>query len=263
MILQAANWPFLRGSNPLVVQTVADYTTGTVLTTANSTSVTFSSTISTSVQGYFLQTSSSTDWYRITSHTAGSASATLEVVAIYTAAAATLTIRKFFYSTDSTVDRILGIRQSIIPFQLEERTNEQFNVMNPNLSQTGTPLIYMMVGKDSSDLWQFRLWPTPDAVINLYIDYLQMVTDLSADSDTSIIPSKWHTNVVLEGAKWLGYNWMDDSRVDMARQNFYAMVDEMKRHELPSTSLHRVLRSVEHAQPLRNEFPLPQNYPNV
>jgi len=263
MILQSADWPFLRGSNPLVVQTVTDYSTGTVATTAGSTTITFNAVVANSVQGYFIQTSSSTDWYRITSHTAGTASATLEIAAIYTAAAATFTVRKFFYATSSVVDRILGIRQSVIPFQLEERTNEQFNVMNPNMSQVGTPLIFMMVGKDSSDVWQFRLWPSPDTVINLYIDYLQTVSDLSADSDVSIIPAKWHTNVLLEGAKWQGYNFLDDTRSDAAKQAFMQMIADMKQHELPSTSLHRVLKSVEYSQPVANEFPLPQFYPNV
>lgn len=263
MILQAADWPFLRASNPLVIQTVADYTTGTVATVAGSTSITFSSTIATSVAGYFIQTVNSLDWYRITAHTAGSASATIEIAAIYTNSVATFTVRKFFYSTSSTVDRILGIRQSVVPFQLEERTNEQFNVLNPNLNQIGTPLIFIMVGKDSSDNWQFRLWPSPDTVINLYIDYLQVIPDLSADSDISIIPAKWHTNVLLEGAKWQGYNFLDDTRANDAKQAFTQMVADMKQHELPSTALHRVFQSVENAAPFQTEFPLPQNYPNV
>lgn len=263
MILQAANWPFLRGSNPLVIQTVADYTTGTVATVAGSVSITFSATVASSVAGYFIQTSSSDDWYRITAHAAGSASATLEIAAIYTAAAATYTVRKFFYSTSSAVDRILGVRQSIVPYQLEERTIETFDTMNPNMSQTGTPLVYLMAGKDSSDVWQFRLWPTPDTVINLYIDYLQAVSDLSSDSDTSIIPAKWHTSVLLEGAKWQGYNFLDDTRSESSKKAFYEMVAEMEQHELPSTSLHRVLRSVEDQAPFRSEFPLPSYYPDV
>lgn len=264
MILQAANWPFLRNSVPLMIQTVPDFTTGTVATVLGATTGTFSSAPTTSKTNFFIQTSSSSDWYRISAHTASSTSFTIDSPGwLGTATAATFTARKFFYSTDSTVDRILGIRQSVTPYQLEERTNEQFNTINPNFNQTGTPLIYMMYGKDTSDVWQFKLWPTPDTAINLYIDYLQVVSDLSADADISIIPSKWHTNVLLEGAKWQGYNWLDDSRSDKSKTTFYEMIDEMKRHELPSTSLHRVLKNVESAAPMRNEFPLPQNYPNV
>lgn len=263
MIIQSADWPFLRGSNPLVVQTVTDITTGTITTVANSTTITFSSAPASSVAGYFIQTSSSLDWYRITSHTAAAVSATIEIAAIYSLTAGTYTVRKFFYGTSSSVDRILGIRQSVMPFQLDERTYEQFNVLNPTLNQTGTPRVFMMVGKNSSDVWQFRLWPNPDTVINMYIDYLQIVTDLSGDTDTSIIPVKWHTNVLLEGAKWQGYNFLDDTRSETAKQSFYDMVKEMKQHELPSTSLHRVLQSVESSQPYPTEFPLPPNYPNV
>lgn len=93
-IMRAFEWPFARSITPLVVQTVTDYTTGTVATTAGSTSVTFSAPITNSKTGQYLQTSSSNDWYKITSHTAGTATATLEIGAIYTASADTFTIRK-------------------------------------------------------------------------------------------------------------------------------------------------------------------------
>src|SRR5690349_16479383 len=63
MILRSEEWPFLRSPTPLVVQTVADYTTGTVATTAGSTTITFSSAPSTSKTDFYLQTSDSKDWY--------------------------------------------------------------------------------------------------------------------------------------------------------------------------------------------------------
>lgn len=265
MILGAFDWPFLRSSNPLVIQTVPDITTGTISTTANSLTITFSSAPTVSVAGRFVQTSSSNDWYRIASHTALSATATLDATspAIYALTAGAYTVRKFYYSTSTNVDRILQIRQSITPYQLEEYTPERFSAVFANPLATGNPLMYMMSGKDTSDIWQFFLWPSPNTVVNLYVDYLQMVTDLSANADVSIIPSKWHTTVMLEGAKVLGYMFLDDSRIDEAKANFSALLEDMKKNMMPGLKLQRSLRSVE-SFPVRNEFPFPlNNYPNV
>src|SRR5262245_12973813 len=96
------NWPFMIGHE--IVQTVTDYTTGTVATTASSSSITFSGTISRSVANYFIKTSDSDDWYKISAHTAGSASATITPSAITTNSAATFTIRKLWYYTSTPFD---------------------------------------------------------------------------------------------------------------------------------------------------------------
>src|SRR4029077_7991020 len=129
-ILRAFEWPFNRASTPLVVQTVVDYTSGTVATNGTTT-VTFSAVIANSKAGQYLQTSSSLDWYKITTNTAGTNTATLEIAALYTATAATYTIRKFYYSTNSSVDRIIQINQSIMPYQLTESSPEYFQSFNP------------------------------------------------------------------------------------------------------------------------------------
>lgn len=259
MILQAAEWPFLRNSTPLIVQTEADITTGTLTTTANSGTITFSSAPAASVTGYYVQSASSKDWYRITAHTGGQTTATISPAAIYSQTAGTYIVRKFYYATDSSVDRVLQIRQSITPFQLEEKDKEGFDKMKPNPEETGTPLIYVMAGKNSSDVWQFILWPTPDTVQNLYIDYLKVATDLSADGDTSIIPAKWHTSVMIEGGKWQGYTWNDDTRADAARQNFYNGIEQMRLEMMPSRSQSRVMKPIDIQEPMF-PFPLPQDY---
>lgn len=259
MICQAAEWPFLRSSTPLILQTVADITTGTMTTAANNATITFSSGPAASVTGYYVQTSSSKDWYRITAHTAAATTATISPSAIYALTAGTYTVRKFYYSTSAAVDRILQIRQSITPYQLQEKDKEAFDKMNPNPQDVGTPLLYVMAGKDSSNIWQFIVWPTPNAVVNLYVDYLQAVTDLSANADVSIIPAKWHTSVMLDGAKWQGYVFGDDTRADDARSAFYNGIETMKVEMMPSRSEDRTMRPVDLQQAIF-PFPLPAEY---
>lgn len=266
MILRAFEWPFLRSPTPLVIQTVTDITTGTVATTSGSTTVTFSSAPTVSVANRYIQTSSSNDWYRITAHTAASTTATLEIGAITTASAATYTVRKFYYSTSSSVDRIIQVFQDVLPYQLQETTPEYFQSFNPGFLATGTPRIYCMAGIDSSagsGVPQFRLWPNPDAVVNLRIDYLMTATDMSADADISVIPAKWHTTVLVEGAKAQAFNFMDDSRFANSVALFDKMIEEMKTEFENSLHRHRVMTSADQ-QPVGGNLgymPLPFNYP--
>lgn len=263
-IYSQAPWDFLRASTPLVVQTVTDITTGTVATTSGSTTITFSSAPTVSVAGRYIQTSSSLDWYNITAHTASSTTATLEIGAITTATAATYTVRKFYYSTSALVDRILQINNSVAPFHLKERTKEYFDSKYIYQNTTGLPLVYMVCGLDSSNVWQFKLWPSPSTVQNLYIDYLFVGVDMSADADISPIPEKWHRTAIVEGACYQGYKFMDDTRAgDTGSLDKFMepIIDLMKEEMMASTNLHRVMNSVDDSS-LINEFPLPPFYPN-
>lgn len=266
IILRSFEWPFLRSPTPLVIQTVADITTGTVATIAGSTSITFSSAPTVSVANRYIQTSSSSDWYKITSHTASSTSATLEIVAINTAASATYTVRKVYYGTSTSVDRIIQVWQDVLPYQLLETTPEYFQSFNPGFLSSGTPRIYCMAGIDSSagaGTPQFRLWPNPDAIINLRIDYFTVATDMSVDSDVSVIPAKWHTTVLLEGAKAQAFSFLDDGRYKDSVILFSSMIEEMKNEYENSLHRHRVTTAADN-QPVGGNLgymPLPFNYP--
>lgn len=268
VILRAYEWPFLRASTPLVIQTVPDYATGTVATTAGSTAITLSvaptdvNGNNVSVSGRFIQTSSSKDWYRITAHTSGTTTATIEIAAINTAAAATLTIRKMYYSTSTSVDRIIQVWQDVLPYQMLESTPEYFQSFNPGFLSTGTPRICLTAGVDSTGAPQFRLWPNPDAVINLRIDYFPVATDMSLDADVSVIPAKWHTTTLLEGASQYAFKFLDDNRYDKM-ELFYAMIEEMKSQYDIGLHRHRVTTAADN-QPVGGNLgymPLPFNYP--
>lgn len=272
MVLRSYEWPFLRNPTPLVIQTVPDITSGTVATTAGSTSITFSTApvdpngSNVSVSGRFIQTSSSSDYYRITAHTSGTTAATLEIGAIRTAAAATYTVRKKYYSTSANVDRIIQVFQDVLPYQLIETTPEYFQSFNPGFLSSGTPRLYCIAGIDATTgagVPQFILWPNPDAVINLRIDYLTVATDMVADADISVIPAKWHTTVLMEGAKAQAFSFLDDSRYANAVTLFKNMIEEMKTEYEIGLHRHRVMTAADN-QPVGGNLgymPLPFNYP--
>lgn len=272
VIMRSFEWPFLRSPSPLVIQTVTDITAGTVATTAGNTSITFSTTpvdsngANVSVNGRYIQTVSSKDWYKITAHTSGTTAATIEIGAINTASAATYTVRKLYYSTSANVDRIIQVFQDVLPYQLIETTPEYFQSFNPGFLSSGTPRLYCMAGIDSSagaGVPQFRLWPNPDAVINLRIDYLTVATDMVSDSDISVIPAKWHTTTLVEGAKAQAYSFLDDSRYGNSVTLLNAMIEEMKNEYENSLHRHRVMTAADN-QPVGGNLgymPLPFNYP--
>jgi len=272
IILRSFEWPFLRSPTPLVIQTVPDITSGTVATTAGSTSITFSTApvntngTNVSVSGRYIQTSSSKDFYKITSHTSGTTSATLEIGAINTATAATYAVRKMYYSTSSSVDRIIQVYQDVLPYQLIQTSPEYFQSFNPGYLSSGTPRIFCMAGVDSSSgsgVPQFRLWPNPDGVINLRIDYYTVATDMSADSDVSVIPAKWHTTTLLEGAKMQGFSFLDDTRYEQSVVIFNNLLEQMKNEFEDGLFRHRVMTAADN-QPVGGNLgymPLPFNYP--
>lgn len=268
-ILRAFEWPFNRAQSPLVIQTTPDYTTGTIVTTAGSTSITFSTVPkdingnNVSVANYYLQTSSSNDWYKIVTHTSGTTTATLEIAAIYTSATATVTIRKTFYTTSSAVDRIIQINQSVVPYQLVEVSPEYYQSINSGFLGSGPPRVYLPAGLDSSGFPQFRLWPNPDAVINLYIDYLKTATDMVADGDTCVIPDKWSTTILVEGGKCEAFEFLDDSQQETTEREFKEGIEEMKTEYETSLHRHRVMTAADQ-QPMSGGLgylPLPFNYP--
>lgn len=263
IILRSFEWPFLRSPTPLTIQTVTDYTTGFVSTQAGNGTLTFSAAIVASKQGQYIQFGDSKDWYLITVHVANNSGANITPVSLYTNATASYTIRKFNYSTSTSVDRIIQIHQDILPYQLLETTTEYFQSFNPGFLSSGTPRMYCMSGVDSSGTPQFRLWPNPDAVINLQIDYLTVATDMSADSDVSVIPAKWHTTVLLEGACAQAFRFLDDSRYANSYTAFNQMIETMKTEYENSLHRHRIMTSADN-QPIDGNLgylPLPFNYP--
>lgn len=262
-ILRAFEWPFNRNPTPLVIQTVSDITTGTVSTTIGNTTITFSSAPTVSIANRYIQTSSSNDWYRITAHTANVTTATIEIGALATASAATYTVRKVYYSTDSTVDRIIQVTQTVLPYQLIETSTEYFQSFNPGFLASGTPRIYMPDGVDSSGFPQFKLWPNPDAAINLSVYYLKTAVDMSADADVSVIPAKWHTSVLLSGAQIEAFQFLDDTKMVTSKADFLEGLEEMKTEYETALHRHRVMTAADN-QPVGGNLgymPLPFNYP--
>lgn len=227
------NWPWLIKTG--TIQTVADITTGTVAVSAGGTALTFSSGPAVSVANdYWIQFTTSSDWYPISAHTAASTSATIAVPYVGTASySSTYILRKIFYSLPSDLDRLDEIRQAITKQKLEYIDYRTFHRYIADPTASYTPIYYSLIGLDSSQYWRIGLYPTPNAVINLQLLYYQKLTELSASSDTPLIPAKWHGVLVWGALAMYGHDFIDDTRVKTAQQRFQAGCEEMMAHYNP------------------------------
>ena len=222
------NWPWLFKT--ATIQTVADITTGTVAISAGGTTLTFSSAPTVSVASdYMIQLTTTNDWYFISSHTASSTTATISVPYVGTSSySSTYILRKVFYSLSSDVDQIMDIRQSITKNKLMYIDIRTLDRIIPDVNFVGSPLYYSLLGYDSSKNWRVGFLPTPNAVINLQIRYYQRITELSASTDTPLIPPKWHSAIVFGALSMYGHPFIDDTRFNEAQLRFKESMKEME-----------------------------------
>lgn len=259
------NWPWLLTN--FTLQTEADITARTATVSAGSTSVTLDSSPSASSLAtyYMIQFSSvSDDWYYISAHTGGQATLTLGVAFTGTS---TLTsgvckIRRIHYLMPTTIDRIIDLRQSVTKIQLQAIDSRTFDTIVPDPNNTGSPTYYYLSGMNSSNQWEITYYPLPSSVINIQGRGYLKITELSGDSDTPLLPNKWHNALVFLALALYGHAYIDDSRVESAQARAKEIVEEMLKEFNPIPGEMHVI------QPWDTRTPrgllgvrLPSNYP--
>lgn len=250
-------WPFLLAEE--IIQTETDYTTGTVATTVASTSITFSATITASKANQYIKTSSSDDWYKITAHTAGTATATISPAATTTATAATYTIRKLLYTTTTPLIQILDMKQLVTPVRIISQNPREADFFLPLYYDAGKPYYYIMSSPNSSGTPQFSFILSPDATINIMVRGIQKLTDLSADSDTSLIPTPWH-DALVNIACFYGFQSLDDTRADTELLVGEKRIDDMARVYSHDLGRHRVMQPIDNESNFGLQWALPADF---
>lgn len=147
------DWSWLQKRE--IVQTKADKTqdspaSSSVAVSVGGTTVTGTSTnFAATDEGRFIQFEGSEDWYKITD-VAGTTSLTIEAAYNGTTAlsGADYTIRSFFYSLSSNVDRIVSVKQAQTPIQLGSMSPITLDRWVPFYSATGNPHLYACWGLD-------------------------------------------------------------------------------------------------------------------
>jgi len=257
-------WPFLQTRESMA--TIPDYTTGTVSVTAGATTVTGSGTTFTSTMAdgsYFIQFSGARDWYKIS---AFSSATSITIATAYqqtsSLSAGTYTIRKFFYSLSSSVDRILDIRNWNTPVKLIQTAYSVIDYMRPNPQSTNSVVAYCAYGLDSSGNVQITPFGFPSDQRLLEVRYLKRLSDLSSGSDLSVIPVKWH-HVITFGAAAMAFMYMRKAELAAQwAQTYEKKIKDMKEEMRTSIDDTDVLKSMDqytHSNWLR----LPEQFPIV
>lgn len=238
-------WPFTLAEE--IVQTVTDITTGTATIAAQGTALTLSSGPSDSVQGRYIRlTDTSDDWYEITAHTAGATSATISPAYVGTSAytAGTYVIRKLLYTTTTPLIKIIDMKQIESPSLILPINALNADFFLPLYLDTGDVHHYVISSPDSSGNPQFSLVNSPDSVLNIMVRGVQVLTDMSADSDTSVIPAPWH-DAIVNIASYYGFRGVDDRMAIEELEIGENRIEDMKKNYAQDMGRHRVVQSVE------------------
>lgn len=250
-------WPFMLAEE--IVQTVTDYSTGTATVAASGTAVTFSGTIASSKTNQYIRFASSNDWYQITAHTAGTSSATISPPAISANTAATFKIRKLLYTTTTPLVQILDMKQLSTPVRLISQSPREADFFLPLYYDTSAPYYYIMSSPNSSGTPQFSFLPAPSSVMNIMIRGTKNLSDLSGDTDVSIIPSQWH-DAMINIASFYGFQGLDDSRSALEYQAGEARIVDMLKVYSHDLGRHRVMQSIDTNTNFGLEWALPSNF---
>lgn len=259
------NWPFMGAHE--IIQTVADITTGTVSINSGSTSLTFSSAPSVSVTDWFIKFSSGDSWYRISSHTAASTSATLTQAYGESSnlSGGTYTLRKLFYSTNTPLDSILDIKRTVNGYPLSSASPKDADVFLPLYWDSGTIYKYIWSIPESDGDIRISFLYSPSSVENLQVRGIKRLSDLSSDSDTSIIPGRWHPALVDRacGYAFSSLYGPDDGRAKQSFVDADSKVSDMARVYTPDLGRNRVMRPIDGNYVDGPAYALPSQYGQV
>jgi hypothetical protein len=251
-------WSWLNSREQVVMET--DYTTGTVSVAVAGTTATFSAVIATSQTNKFIQFSSAEDWYKITAHTAGTATATLETAYVQTTAlvAGTYIIRKFYYSLSSAVDRVVDCMQALSPVKVEIVDVNKYDSMKPFSDDPGDTRAIILYGQDSSGNWTFIPYPFPSQPLILEFKTIKKVTELSSDSESFIFPARFDS-ILVEGACYYGYKFNSNDLYKDTYKIFYDALERERTNDNVGLSGDRVLQACDERVPMTGVV-LPTNY---
>lgn len=235
-------WWWLRRGTPGTLTLQPEITTGTVSVTNNSASITFSSAPSVSVADFHFKVTDHADVFRVETHTAAAAAATLD--SVYTGdtdTAAAYWVRKIEYDLRTDVMALTGpmraYQDNVYDIHMME-TKEVERIWPLAQLDTGIPKAYSVIrdrfstdnptrirfshagGLDSTDL------------IRVDYDYFFMPSDLADDTTEPRLPRQYRKILSDLAAGWLMMDKNDNrapSLITAAKSGLQAMAKENRR----------------------------------
>lgn len=262
-------WPWLMTNT--FVQTVADYTTGTITGSAGSTSLTGSGTTWTSsnpnMTNAYIQPANDTNWYQV-STVGGATSITLSTALTQAVSAGTYILRTTYYDLPANCWKVFDVRQTNTPRKLTRLGIYTLDYYQPDINTTSQPTGYFLFGEDpaisasASKQTQIGFFPCPDAKYNIQVRYFLNLTDLSSDTDIPLIPVAY-TNVLIDGMEWLGSKFLNDPGEANCKNMYEAGLQKMIEAESAHDDYFPILQSSDGQDRLTRFLPFPGSFPRV
>lgn len=206
---------FLRADPPAVIRTLAPIT-GIVEVTQDDDDITFSATIATSMAGRKILVGTGPEWYRIVTHTAGQAAATLDCdyIAASAPAAAFVIFQDEYDLSASNIRHLESLRVAatgrLIPGMPEARMSEQY----PTPTGNWPPTHYARMGESKI---RFAQYPTQAGRIE--VAHTVIPDDISTPGVPILVPRNWRY-VLSDGGLYFLLTAMDDARATAAATAF-------------------------------------------
>ena len=223
------NWDFLMKTS--FIQCTAPYTTGTCY--ASGTTVTGVDTTWTSAMvGRKIRIGGESEYYTISAFVS---TTELTISQSYMgdydtlAEATTYSIYQDVYSLASDVEKVVSMTLPSSSSKLTRVSRQEIDALEPNPQSEGTPVYWTEVGRDSDGYRQIQLYNIPDDDYVIYYWYRKQLSDLSGDSDLSVIPSAYHKSLYL-GACYQYYDYDQDNQGLVYRAEYENMIEDMRKY---------------------------------
>ena len=219
-------WDFLLKRS--FFQCTDDYTTGTVDATNGSATITGTSTVFTSgMVGRKIRVGTDSEFYTIATFTSTTSIDLDQTYVGSTVTGKTYAIYQDEYSLATDVEKIIDLYNPTLAYKLKNISRQEFDALIPNPQSYGNPEYWIEAGRDSSENRKVQVYLIPDSTYVIYYWYRKELSDLSADTDTSSIPAKYHKLLYLGGIAQC-YEYDNDPQANNYWAQYENMLEAMK-----------------------------------
>ena len=149
------------------------------------------------------------------------------------------------YTLATDVGKMIDVRDTTNDTYLAEAHYLDLVQDRPGIdstNDTGHPTKWYYSG-DSSQTPKIKLYVIPNGSFAMEYDYYKKLTELSADSDTSDLPTRWQ-QILIDYALYQEFLAQNDSRYSIYNTNFENTFERMRNAEATLSNKQRVFRWV-------------------
>ena len=151
------------------------------------------------------------------------------------------------------------MKQHGTPARLIGLSPREMDMYAPLRFDTGTVYNWYLSIPDTSGNLRFSFIFSPSSVINVIVRGIKKVSDLSADTDNTFIPTRWDS-AMIDYAAYLGFIGLDDTRSKENKNDAKEKIADMMRVLNPEKGRHRIMKRSDERGDTAPAWILPSNF---